>query len=100
MAYQKKIQFYRKIVRPENFMEVLEVIRINSACNMLDIDCICHILNQSRHKIIADYLKNNQDHYDQILEDFEEWKANQPQTSSKSLAQKLADEMGWQVIVD
>ena len=100
IAYRDKLLSYqgKTIIKPQNLISVLYQIRQTGLVNMADRESVGRqALNYGYHRV-AQYLKDNaQDYYDTILIELGEYIEN---NAPKSLAQQLADEMGWEVIVD
>jgi hypothetical protein len=100
-VYQNKLAYYRGEAhssrRPHNLMEALNQIRLTGLCNMADLIAVTEILETYNHDRVARYILDHSDSYSDLLEELGEYvRANQP----KSLAQQLAEETGWEVIVD
>jgi hypothetical protein len=101
-VYQEKIAFYRdkKRPRPENLMEALGEVRSSNSCNMNDLKTVIHLMSILGYHPAAKWLYDNANRYADVLMEFTEWLQTHPPQQPKSLAQQLAEEMGWKVIVD
>ena len=102
-VYQNKLAYYQGKAhsnssrKPHNLIEVLDQIRLTGLCNMADIIAVTEILETYNYDAVAKYILNHRENYYDLLEELTEYAtAHQP----KSLAQKLAAEMDWIVIVD
>ena len=100
-AYERKLAYYLGELlpeeRPDNLMVALEEVRLTGLCNMADIIVVTEILETYNYDAIARYILDHRENYDDLLEELGEYAtAHQP----KSLAQQLAEEMDWTVIVD
>lgn len=94
--YQDKITYYCSIVEPK-LVEVLYLVWLSGFCNMADITAVVEILENSGYSRSASYIQENKENYPDFLEELTDYiRENQP----PSLAQQLAQEMGWEVIVD
>lgn len=99
-VYQCKLAHYliKKITpRPYDLIDILNQIRLSGMCNIADVVMVIQTLENYNRKDVAEYISENRDKYVNILRQLEEYiRENEP----KSLAQQLADEMGWEVIID
>jgi hypothetical protein len=100
-VYQNKLAYYRGEASgsriPHNLMEVLNQIRLTGLCNMADMIAVTEVLETYNYDHIARYILDHPENYYDLLEELGEYvRANQPE----SLAQLLASQMGWFVIVD
>lgn len=100
LVYRNKLAYYQGeniLSKPHHLIPVLNHVRLTGLCNMLDIAVVIEILEDYGENAIAQYIRENRDRYGQILGELGEYVREH---QSKSLAQQLAVEMGWQVIVD
>ena len=98
--YQDKLAYYQGEIRgskPSNLLEALSHIWLSSLCNIADIKAVIEALENYHYEDSANFIRNNQYNYANILEDLSEYVREH---QNKSLAQQLAEEMGWEVIVD
>lgn len=103
--YQRKLAFYQGTnplpsPRPHGLMETLALVRRSNRCNMADLRAVCEEMFDLEYWDVPRWLEIHPEEYADVLEEFAEWLQTTPQTPQKSLAQQLADEMGWDVIVD
>jgi hypothetical protein len=101
-VYQQKLAFYRgekplPSPRPDGLMEALDFVRTTNHCNMADLIAVCELMYDLEYWDVPKWLESHSWEYADVLTEFSEW-LNRPKP--KSLAQQLADEMGWEVIVD
>lgn len=99
IAYRDKLLRYqgKMVTKPQNLVLVLYQIRQTGEVNMADREAVrLKTLDYGYHRV-AQYLQDNEsEYYDLLLELGEYVRNNTP----KSLAQQLADETGWEVIVE
>lgn len=100
-VFAQKLARYRgESQRPDTLMEALSEVRQSGDCNMIDLNCVCHVMTDMGYRDSAVWLNYNRDRYGEVLMELGEWLRDYTQPLEKSLAQELAEAMGWEVIVD
>lgn len=59
---------------PEEIFEALEIVRGSEETNMFDRNGVQVVANKYGYYKLVVFIENNRDRYDQILEQFSDWK--------------------------
>lgn len=99
IAYRDRLLRYqgKMVTKPQNLISLLDQIKQTGLVNMADRETVRLQALGYGYNQVAQYLQENEAEYPNILMELGEYVRN---NEPKSLAQQLADEMGWEVIVD